>query len=261
MLFAPACSRRVSLIVRPFSAVALSSGRSGPPCGVGTLTDQKPGSNRRPFWRSRWALLILVLALYLLGCWGIRIYQHQVWKSRGADYVHVTWHGSVTKLSFLRLKTVPVEHLKAATSLQYLSLVECKLTDIDLAYSTSLQILWLYRCRLTDADLAHLRSLTNLKELNLSDNGLTDQGLAHLTSLTSLEQLYLHGTQVTDAGLNQLEPLTNLRILIVTSTKVTDEGVDQLRKTLPDCVTFHRNPGPSMAEVQRVLREKRKAER
>jgi hypothetical protein len=224
------------------------------------MTSEKRASNRRAFWRSRWALLVLVAALYLLGRWGIRIYQRQMWESRGADYVYVTWHGSVTKLSFMRLNAVPVEHLKGLTSLQSLSLVECKLPDTSVAYPASLQRLWLSTCRLTDADLVHLTGLTKLKELNLSYNSVTDQGLTHLTALTGLELLHLDGTRVTDAGLGQLEPLTNLRVLTVTGTKVTDQGVEQFRNTLPQCVAFHRSPGPSVGEVQRILREKRKVE-
>lgn len=115
--------------------------------------------------------------------------------------------------------------------------------------------------KITPAGLAKLRSLMDLKELNiysivLNDSHLaqiskfgqltslnftrphvstaygptfTDAGLKSLTLLTNLEELSLGSCpNFTDLGLKHVGGLTKLRVLNLSSTKVTDKGLIEL---------------------------------
>lgn len=84
--------------------------------------------------------------------------------------------------------------------------------------------------RVTDAGLVHLRSLTELRELQLDGTSVTNAGLTHLEKLPNLRILYLDGTNVTDAGLVHLKELPKLQTLGLSSTKVTDSGLAKLRE-------------------------------
>ena len=185
-----------------------------------TMTDNDDVPKRRPFHRSPWMVLVVVVVA-ALGSYGIRTYKHSFWMSHGANDVYVNWHCSVTSLTFTGHPTVDIERLKGLPRLEYLTLFDCDITD---------------------AALVHLNAMTRLAHLNLSLNPITDAGLVHLQDLTHLQELHLHKTQVTDAGLDHLKRLTNLRILTLSGTTVTDEGVTKLRQTLPDCTVSHRRP-------------------
>ena len=83
--------------------------------------------------------------------------------------------------------------------------------------------------------LTQLKTLTQLKGLNLAGRHVTDAGLKHLEALSQLQELNLDMTQVTDAGLDQLKGLTNLGQLGLFGTEVTEAGVAKLQKALPNC--------------------------
>lgn len=76
----------------------------------------------------------------------------------------------------------------------------------EIAKCQTLQGLNFYDNGVTDRDLEELRTMPNLKHLELSGNDrITDAGLVHLASIKSLQKLGLQGTDVTKAGLAQLE--------------------------------------------------------
>ncbi|MBX9787924.1 MAG: hypothetical protein K2Y37_03335 [Pirellulales bacterium] len=90
---------------------------------------------------------------------------------------------------------------------------------------------------LDDAGLAKKRSplehLSNLAELNLSDNKLTDAGMVHLSGLARLEVLDLSYNDVTDKGLAALVSLPSLQRINLRGTRVTDNGISELRRHRP----------------------------
>src|SRR5579883_3577109 len=79
--------------------------------------------------------------------------------------------------------------------------------------------------KVTDALLKKLRSMPDLRWLDLSDTGVTDAGLQDVAALVNLERLRLDGTKVTDAGLSKLKGLRRLREISLTDTKVTDAAL------------------------------------
>jgi tetratricopeptide (TPR) repeat protein len=76
-----------------------------------------------------------------------------------------------------------------------------------------------------DADLESLKSLPQLRNLNLRGTGVTDAGLAALRFVPELEFLGLSQTAVTDVGLAQLTSLQRLRYLTLADTAISDAGV------------------------------------
>ncbi|MCH8921615.1 MAG: hypothetical protein IIA67_00530, partial [Planctomycetes bacterium] len=74
-----------------------------------------------------------------------------------------------------------------------------------------------------------LKSLKELRELNLQDTNITDDELKHIRGLTNLESVSFAGTKVTDAGLEHLKGLKNLQGLGLSSTNITDAGLEHLK--------------------------------
>lgn len=83
--------------------------------------------------------------------------------------------------------------------------------------------------QVTDAQLEHVKTLTDLRWLDLHDTQVTDAGLEHLKRLTNLHKLWLWGTQITDAGLEYVKGFTTLQSLALGDTQVTDAGLDHLK--------------------------------
>ena len=84
--------------------------------------------------------------------------------------------------------------------------------------------------RTTDAGLEHIKALRQLQVLNLNFTRVSDAGLESLKRLTELQELRLDDTKVTDAGLRHLEGLSQLTVLWLDGTQVTDAGLEHLRK-------------------------------
>ncbi len=85
--------------------------------------------------------------------------------------------------------------------------------------------------RVGDAGLAHVAHLSHLRTLRLlelSNTTVTDAGLRHLQGMTSLSSLSLSETQVGDAGLLHLHGMTSLDSLSLNDTQVGDVGLAQL---------------------------------
>jgi hypothetical protein len=84
-----------------------------------------------------------------------------------------------------------------------------------------------------DTWLVYLKTMPNIRSVNLCHTAVTNQGLASLAHLSKLEELYLDGTKITDAGLSHLYDLKKLYYLNVSETAVTRSGVAKLAAALP----------------------------
>lgn len=82
----------------------------------------------------------------------------------------------------------------------------------------------------TDAGFSYLKSLAQLRVLNLGGTRITDEGLRGLSSLHNLDTLYLWRTRVSDEGLRHLVTLPRLRVLNLWDTNVTDRGMLHIAK-------------------------------
>lgn len=98
-----------------------------------------------------------------------------------------------------------------------------------------LRHLSLLNCGLTDAELAGLKSLALLEHLTLADNPqVTDKGLATVKGFERLRFLNLNKTAVSDKGLAELRGLDGLRTLSVRMTKVTADAAEKFPDGMPN---------------------------
>ncbi|MFV0445558.1 MAG: tetratricopeptide repeat protein [Planctomycetaceae bacterium] len=89
--------------------------------------------------------------------------------------------------------------------------------------------------RITDAGLVVLNQLPRLEFLGLSHTAVTDRGLAALSGLKQLRYLSLAETAITDASVTSLSKLPKLEGLNIKGTGFTRSGVSALRALLPNC--------------------------
>lgn len=153
------------------------------------------------------------------------------------------WLRSITSEDFLvyantvllpsvRLESSDLQHLRSLHGLEQLNLLNCPISDRDLAIAAnidSLEELSLTHTSVTDAGMKHLRALSRLKVLHLRRTNVGDQGLAVLSPLLQLCELDLAGTAVTDQGIATLAHLP-LRKLTLQNTALTDQGLAILAK-------------------------------
>lgn len=85
----------------------------------------------------------------------------------------------------------------------------------------------------TDQGLAHLHDL-KLTRLHLEKTTVGDKGLAHLKNQTDLQYLNLYGTKVSNEGLKHLAELSKLRKLYVWQTAVDQDGIQWLTERIPE---------------------------
>jgi hypothetical protein len=83
-----------------------------------------------------------------------------------------------------------------------------------------------------------IRSLSQLRILDLHDSTLDDEQLAQIAELPALELLDISGTAVTDAGLACLTRAPRLRTLLVKDTAVSDSGLAALAES-PSLSSVH----------------------
>jgi Leucine-rich repeat (LRR) protein len=93
-----------------------------------------------------------------------------------------------------------------------------------------LQFLDLMNARVTDRGLANLTDLPVLRGLNLHATPVTDAGLKSVARFRSLEWLWLHATPISDEGLAELTGLIQMKTLLLGGTKVTDRGLQHVGK-------------------------------
>ncbi|MBL8211505.1 MAG: hypothetical protein JNK87_12365 [Bryobacterales bacterium] len=106
------------------------------------------------------------------------------------------------------------------------------ITDADLrrvARQADLTKLDLSGTKITDAGLQHLKTLKNIRELNLHyAEYISEDGLAVLKTFPQLEVLNLRGTRVTSKVFEHIAHLKNLRDLDLGFTEITDDGFEAL---------------------------------
>jgi internalin A len=77
----------------------------------------------------------------------------------------------------------------------------------------------------TDEALAGIRTLTNMRRLDLGASQVTDAGLQYLGEMKELTWLWCAATPVTGSGLKHLAGLSKLKVLNLNESQVTDEGL------------------------------------
>ena len=165
-------------------------------------------------------------------------------------------------LGYLRITHGGLDYLNALQELQSLNLSLClqitrlpfvtlkKLKSLDLSYckeiseqgfldltffAESLQSLNLTHCsRVHAQNMKALKSLVQLKSLNLSHCSIHDQDLQKLSPLVNLQNLNLSNCKgITQTDWKALSPLVNLQSLNLSQCSgVTDHGLQQLLKPL-----------------------------
>jgi Leucine-rich repeat (LRR) protein len=126
-----------------------------------------------------------------------------------------------------------VEHLVKLTSLRWLNLKGCEVTDscgASLAKLTNLRHLNLNLTRIRDRGVSALGTLRELRTLDLSLTNVTDKAMPAVGRLTKLEYLDLFGADVSDTGIAALAGLIHLRTLNLHGTKVGDKGLASLHR-------------------------------
>ena len=121
------------------------------------------------------------------------------------------------------------EKLKGLKELKGLQLKTGSVTDKDLIHLegfVGLESLALWDTQVSGSGFKHLTALPNLRNVTL--HPFDDQGLLNLKSLPQLKHLNLYGASVTDDGLRQLGEMTGLEALYLSRTKITDTGLQHL---------------------------------
>lgn len=119
-----------------------------------------------------------------------------------------------------------------------IDLMQCSDTTLDdqlavLRTVPELRYLNLAYTQVSEAGLRHLVPLQSLERLDLSSTPITDAAVVQLLSLRALRSLDLDGTRITDASLRCLERMSNLECLNLRGNQVTRAGVARLQRQLP----------------------------
>jgi beta-lactamase regulating signal transducer with metallopeptidase domain/uncharacterized GH25 family protein/thiol-disulfide isomerase/thioredoxin/Leucine-rich repeat (LRR) protein len=148
--------------------------------------------------------------------------------------------GAISSLKSLNLCALGVtddqlKHLAKLTNLRELSLAANRITDAGLARIVVLKNLTKLNISgnsVTDAGLVHLAQLTQLQTLSLHYQHdatppmhITDKGLAELRTLKELRRLDLFGAEVTSAGLQSLTSFPHLESLSLSGFDIADKGM------------------------------------
>lgn len=89
---------------------------------------------------------------------------------------------------------------------------------------------------ITDSGLAVIKSLRQLKSLDLSGDRITDACLDQLSGHPSLAELDIFGTAITDAGFLRLHELPALKSIRFDPERIQPETVQQLKTAMPELV-------------------------
>jgi Leucine Rich repeat len=179
--------------------------------------------------------------------------------------------GRIDTLQSLRLTDLPISdaaagHLHNLKGLKTLTLNSCQISDPALEQLrealpdcrlnrylngtglsetsdlSDVRRLALNTGQVDDAVLARIKSMPDLRELSLIDEGgsptpsrLTNESFAKIGRLKSLEWLDLTKLEISDAAAQYLSGLTRLKTLYLTHCQISDPAVEELRKALPDC--------------------------
>lgn len=77
----------------------------------------------------------------------------------------------------------------------------------------------------SDQDLRVLRSVPNLRFINLQNTAVQGGFLEHVRGCRTLDTIRLNGTAVNDTALPHLAAIPNLRMLYLNETSISDEGL------------------------------------
>lgn len=125
-------------------------------------------------------------------------------------------------------------HLRAATKLTYLKLGCNKELQggslSSLRSLTELRSLDLHNTKVADSDLVSLRQFPKLETLLLYRTSLTSAALAHVADLDQVKTLDLGSSKVTVAGLMQLVRMNGLKTLTLNDITITDADVTRLAR-------------------------------
>jgi uncharacterized protein YjbI with pentapeptide repeats len=86
----------------------------------------------------------------------------------------------------------------------------------------------LHGAEISGAGMEHLRGIIRLQELDLSDNYIRDENFKYIRGLGNLQKLNLSGTGITDAKLEHIKGLINLQTLDLSNTKISDAGLKHI---------------------------------
>ena len=93
-----------------------------------------------------------------------------------------------------------------------------------------------------DAGMSYVATLTELEWLDIEDTGITDDGLKCLSNLKNLKKIIVDGNDVTDDGLMNLASNKSLASVRLLNTKVSPQGIRDFNQILPQCrVTIDSN--------------------
>jgi Leucine rich repeat len=107
-----------------------------------------------------------------------------------------------------------------------------KVTDRTLAVIgtlSDLRELTLTQPAMTNSGLAHLKGLKGLRKLFLFNAKVSDSGVTYLKGLDDLEELDLSGSAITSAAASTFKELSGLKVLAVSKTRFGDAGAEKLK--------------------------------
>jgi Leucine-rich repeat (LRR) protein len=145
--------------------------------------------------------------------------------------------GKLTNLKALLLDHLWVgENLPDLAPLQNLEELYLAKTLIDdtslaaLKQHPKLKKIRISQTQITDAGIEQLTALTNLTDLDLSENSvISDVGMSHLSKITTLTKLNLWRVALSDSGIEQLAGLVNMQWLNLDNTSLSDRGLIHLQ--------------------------------
>lgn len=93
--------------------------------------------------------------------------------------------------------------------------------------------------------LSFLEGLDKLKTLDLSNNRIKD--ISVLSGMTELRTLYLDGNKIED--FTPLHSLSGLSILSITGMEISETQLTELKEALPSCIIYSDDASPDVVEI------------
>ena len=134
----------------------------------------------------------------------------------------------------LDLTTAIVDNIERAVRIRNLKRLKAAYSYVDANTVQSivelpLTELALKGCTLRDKELSLIAGMTQLRELDVSDNDIGDNGVAHLSRLKNLTTLSLGGTELSDAGLEYVLKIPTLQRLDLSDTSIAGTSIPKLK--------------------------------
>lgn len=147
-------------------------------------------------------------------------------------------HLAQVNITGLQIAGTGIDGMASLNELRELTAASVKIGMPDgwekLGKLSQIERLDLRSANITDAEVHYLKSMSALKELNVSNTRLTDAGLAELAELPNLEILWIAGNQgINGSGLLAFVRSKNkpgLRCLHASSTTFSREGMANVKR-------------------------------